>query len=764
MFDFERVQPLPYLGHVEDNQILLRDGSRMAMVHMVGSPYHHETNAARNREHELQNTLLVNIGGDNVSVHVHFVRHEGVIPQPHVTHRSAYAAMLYEDHHASLGTLYSNDWYFTIVVHPPLKGLVASSSDLEEKIGVVISTYAKCLPTRLGIREAGGVCFSEMAEALRLILTSKWLPVPMAEDLDGIYTDRAICGPRGIEIRAPVPHYAVIFGFRSYMRGPRVGMFNGLLSAKCRVVMTNGFRYIGRANSVDSLSLKTRQLENAGDAGGEEAGDELADAMSALMHGDYLMGSHHWSCAIHGDTLPATHAAAGEVRGLLQGNGVNLAMEGRLGGESAYWAQLVGFKSHRTRPGTISTANFARMASLNSYPRGETDGYWDHTSPFRLALSAGTAYDHQAHIGDVGHIGMFGPNSGGKTTWMSFNIAMMDAFVGGQGGTQIVFDKGRANEISVLALGGRYTSLGLGRTGMAPLRRLANTEKNRAWLLGFIDGLIQSDGRGAPLPKETDDIARGIDFIMSRPQAERSFDGIRQFIAFDEQGRGAGERFQQWCRGGARGWVFDNEVDELDFDCGLVGVDPTELLDDPVICPPMASYLLYLSGQIVDGRRGILWADEFKAYLPDARFAAGFEDFSLRMRKKNWFLGFATQQPEHILDHPIGPSLLGQCKQFALFRNPDANRAAYCGGGKWGDGLHCTPGEFRAVTTEMTVGPRSVLLRRESGSVLCKFDLSSPAMAKHLAVLSGRDKTVALFRECKGDLQQFWSRLHEARA
>ena len=479
------------------------------------------------------------------------------------------------------------------------------------------------------------------------------------------------------------------------------------------------------------------------------------------MRAEYLMGSHHWSLAVHADTLPEAQAAASVVRGKLQADGASLAMEGRFGGEASYWGQLPGNPVHRTRPGNISSENFCRFSTLNSYPSGKQKGYWGK-SPYRLSTSAGTVYDHQPHIDDVGHIGLFGPNGSGKTMFMAFNVVMMDAHVGALGGTQVIFDKDGANEISVLALGGRYTRLARGRTGMAPHKRLPNTAGTCAWLHQFLSGLIMSDGRESPLPAETDGLSRGIEFVMSRPPAERTIDGIRQFIGFDKEGRGAGERLEKWCRGGALGWVFDNDIDELDFDCGIVGVDPTELLDDPVICPPMAAYLLYLTGQIVGTRRGILWADEFKAYLPDARFAGGFEDFVLRMRKKNWFIGFATQQPEHILDHPIGPSLIGQCKQFALFRNPDANLAAYCGGGKWGDGLHCTRGEFRAVTKDMLVGPRSVLLKRETESVLCRFDLSD--LPQHIAVLSGRSKTVKLFQECGGDLDQFWSRLHEARA
>lgn len=202
----------------------------------------------------------------------------------------------------------------------------------------------------------------------------------------------------------------------------------------------------------------------------------------------------------------------------------------------------------------------------------------------------------------------------------------------------------------------------------------------------------------------------------------------------------------------------------------------------------MAAYLLLLAGlRMVDGARGALWIDEFKAYLADSRFSKGAEDFALRMRKKNWFLGYATQQPEHLLLHPIGRSILGQTKQYALFANEGANEDAYCGheggNGPMGNGLGCTPGEFRVVKQEMAAEGWSVLIKRESGgegmaeggqaasaSVLCRFDLSP--MPEHVAILSGRTKTVALARRVRAEVGEnpavwlpvFWSRLHEARA
>ena len=50
--------------------------------------------------------------------------------------------------------------------------------------------------------------------------------------------------------------------------------------------------------------------------------------------------------------------------------------------------------------------------------------------------------------------------------------------------------------------------------------------------------------------------------------------------------------------------------------------------------------------------------------------------------------------------------------------------------------------QFRAVREDMLAGKRRFLLKRESGSVICEFDLSD--MPDFIAVLSGRANTVRL--------------------
>jgi len=69
----------------------------------------------------------------------------------------------------------------------------------------------------------------------------------------------------------------------------------------------------------------------------------------------------------------------------------------------------------------------------------------------------------------------------------------------------------------------------------------------------------------------------------------------------------------------------------------------------------------------------------------------------------------------------------------------------------------------------MALGKRRFLLKRESGSVICEFDLGD--MREYVAVLSGRANTVRFAERLRHELGeepsawlgQFMARYHEAR-
>ncbi|MZG45507.1 ATPase, partial [Dickeya dianthicola] len=137
-------------------------------------------------------------------------------------------------------------------------------------------------------------------------------------------------------------------------------------------------------------------------------------------------------------------------------------------------------------------------------------------------------------------------------------------------------------------------------------------------------------------------------------------------------------RLKQWTQGGEFGWVFDNAEDSFNIgESDNIGIDGTEFLDDDDIRGPITFYLLFRVTSLLDGRRLVMFMDEFWKWLADVEFSR----FSLNMlkviRKLNGIFIPATQSPDEIVRHPIAPAIIEQCSTQLFLANPKASRADY---------------------------------------------------------------------------------------
>ena len=768
---------LPYIGHVGPQTVLLGNGSLLAMACMTGQPFELADHAARNARLRLLNTLYRNLADDNVTLHTHLIRHADIVTDAPRQFRSRFGAMLDKAYRTAAlsNRLYRNEYFISLIVSPRSAlgtGFGKTWSKRGRKFPPVTEGLARELEyqwhilanglegfgtRRLGVYEHDDIAFSEIAEALRLIITGRHLPVPIVSGHlgDSIYTDRVICGRRGIEVRAPdKSSFGTIFSFREYPARTRPGMLNTLLSAPFPLVLSQSFAFVTRAQAQDKLSLKSAQMVGAQDkAISQIAG--LDEASDALASNEFVMGAHHLSLAVYGNTLADVEDRAGRARGRLADSGA-VVVEERLGLEAAFWSQLPGNLEWRTRPGVISSRNFAGLSSFDNFPAGQENGHWGRPIA-RFRTDGGTAYDYVPHVADVAMTIIFGPIGSGKTALLMFLLAMFEQSMmaqntqSGARGSVVFFDKDRGGELLVRASGGTYLELRRGEaSGMSPLRGLKNTEADKDFLRGWLIALIQSDNKSTLNPDDEKRLERAITRQLSMPIELRSIAGLREFLGHSDA-LGIGPRLEKWCRGNALGWAFDGDHDEVNLDEAITGVDMTQLLEHDEVCAPAGAYLLYRVTQILDGRRVVLSIDEFRFYLKNPQFAAVVDNLLLTVRKSNGAVFLALQMPEHILESPLGPSIVAQCQTKIMFASPTADRNIYL------NGLKCTEGEYRAVREDMLAGKRRFLLKREQGSVICEFDLGE--MAEYVAILSGRANTVRFAEKLRrqiGDEPERW--------
>lgn len=750
---------LPYVGHATPGVILLDDGGLLAIIRVGGIAWETADPDELNARHAQRNILLRNIASDRLVLATHVVR-TMADPRdyPETPCRSDFARTLdaaYRDRLLS-NRLFQNELFLSALLRPPqaagkrLSGMLsprrrgdtrraAQAGDLD-RLETIIATLMADLhpyqPQRLGLRASQGATFSELAEALRFVLTGERLAVPLVNGHLGgaIYTDRVIVGREAIEIRGPGGStFAAGFGMREYPATTWPGMFDAVLVAPYRCVLTQTFGFLNKQDAQDIMTRKQNQMTVAGDKAASQTA-ALSDAADLLQSNAFVMGDHHLTLVTFADSLPALGDVAARARRDLAESGAVVARED-LALEAVYWAQLPGNMRLRTRPGAISSRNFAAMASLHNYPPGAARGHWGE--PLTLfRTTGGTPYRFHLHastgtVTDLGNIFVAGPAGSGKTTLVLFLLAMAEK----QDAQVVFFDKDRGGEILARALGGTYLVLPSGApSGLAPLKALDGSPGNIAFLKRFVTTLIDPTGEGMT-PDAERRLEQGLIAMMRLPSEHRSLGELRAFLG-QSDAEGPGARLEKWCAGRALGWAFDNDADHVSLDAPFLGFDMTAVLDDPVTRGPMMAYLFHRVEALVDGRRLVVAIDEFWKALADPGFRDLVNDKLKTIRKLNGAVILATQSPADALRSPIAHSIIEQCPTQILLPNDRADPADYR------DGLKLTEPEFLALREDLTTGGRRFLLKQGSVSVACELDLSG--MDDLVAVLSGRARTVRL--------------------
>lgn len=763
---------VPFVGHASPGTLLLDDGSKLVMIRLGGVAWETEDPELVNSRHAQRNNLFKNLASDRLVLATHVVR-SMADPSEYPTGecRSAFARELDTAYRGRLldGRLYRNDLFLSVLLRPSqaggqrISGLlnrrrrgdlnrapsIPDMERIETAVATLIAGLVEYRPVRLALRQnARGVVFSEIAEALRLVLTLDRMPVPLVNGHLGgaIYTDRVIVGREAIELRAPGGStYAAGFGLREYPASTWPGMFDAVLGAPYCCVLTQTFAFLNKQAAQDKMTRKQNQMVNASDKASSQA-IGLSDAADLLQSNVFCMGDHHLTLVAFADTLPALSEVVARARRDLAESGAVVARED-LALEAVYWAQLPGNMRLRSRPGAINSRNFAAMASLHNYPLGAARGHWGEPltvfrttggTPYRFHLHASTAT-----VTDLGNIFVAGPSGSGKTVWVLFTLALAEK----HGATVVYFDKDRGGEILGRALGGTYLVLPSGRpTGLAPLRALDATPGNLVFLKALITGLVAADGDELP-PDMDRRLDQGLRQVMSLPPEHRSLGELRAFLG-QSDAAGPGARLEKWCQGGSLGWVLDNDADDVRLDAPFLGFDMTAVLDDPRTRGPVMAYLFHRIEALIDGRRLVVAIDEFWKALADEAFRDLVNDKLKTIRKLNGAVILATQSPRDALRSPIAHSIIEQCPTQVFMPNVKADAADYR------DGFKLTEAEFQAVREDLVLaspdGGRRFLLKQGDASVACELNLSG--LDDLRAVLSGTNKTVPLMERLVREL------------
>ena len=769
---------LPYRAVVAPTVVRTAAGDYLSAWRLNGLSFECVDDAEINAAHERLNAWLRNLATPGIALWTHVVRRrERVLPGGDPP--AGFARRLHRRYTARLAgeTLWVNELYVTLVYRPlgsraagaafalfaardskaeareRLESLAAIAK-LATQIEASLAVYE---PLTLGCYSVAGRTHSALLELLALLINGERqrMPLPRASLEQVLPTSRLLFGWETIEYRLPTTtRFGACLGIKEYPTPTTPGMLNRLLRAPFGFVLTQSFAFLSKSAATGLLSRQFHRLRNAADPAVSQA-QALHTALDQLASNEFAMGDHHLTLQVLTEAIPA---ARGDTAEALAGLESSLAIARTILSEAglvttredvalepAFWAQLPAQFQARPRRAPITSRNFAGLSPFHNFPSGRADG--NHWGPALTVFrtSAGSPYHFSLHASDprdpdggsrrdTGHTFICGPTGSGKTVFLGFCVALFLR----HGATQVLFDKDRGLEILVRALGGCYLAFRRGApTGCNPLQ-LGASATNRAFLRGWLRQLV--GGRTRPLTvREETDLDLALTGVLALTPSARRLSRLLEFLDPTDPD-GLHPRLGRWCAaaGGEFSSVFDHPEDQVAPLLGratLLGFDMTEVLDDPVVRGPLTAYLFHLLQTLLDGRRLVVWLDEFAKLISDAGFESLASDGTKTWRKRNGVMAFATQSPHDVLVSPLARTLIEQTPTKVFFPNADAHRSDYV------DGFGLSEREFELIRTELAPGSRRFLIRQGRESVVAELDLKG--FDQELKVISGRAQTVA---------------------
>jgi type IV secretion system protein VirB4 len=175
----------------------------------------------------------------------------------------------------------------------------------------------------------------------------------------------------------------------------------------------------------------------------------------------------------------------------------------------------------------------------------------------------------------------------------------------------------------------------------------------------------------------------------------------------------------------------------------IFGFDVTEFIENDEVRTPIIMYLFHRIEKLIDGRRLIIFMDEFWKLLLDDHFEDLVQNKLKTIRKQNGFLVMFTQSPRDALRSKISHSLVEQTATKIFLPNPSADYEDYV------NGFKLTKREYEIIK-DLGEKSRQFLIRQGQNSVVAELNLRG--FDDELAVLSGNTATSLLVERLVAEL------------
>ncbi len=568
---------------------------------------------------------------------------------------------------------------------------------------------------------------------------------------------------------------------KDYTSTTFAGILDELMYLNTNYIITQSFSPIPKVEAKEKLKKQRNNLISADDDGISQL-EQFDVALDDLTNGELCFGNYHFSLLVLGDSIKEVKANTNKVIATLEEVGLSLTLAD-IALPATYFSQFPCNFALRPRVSPITSYNYSDLIALHNFPQGRKDkNQWGEAVTV-LKTPSKQPYFFNIHeekskddYGDftLGNFLVLGQSGGGKTAFANFLSNQLLKYCDKSSYpanipenkkkmTLVYLDKDKGAMGNILAAGGRYLSIKNGKpTGFNPFM-VENNAENKRQLQILLKILVTMNGEILSTSDERK-LANAIDFVMDNFETHERKYGISlllENLTDDiEDENSLKSRFELWQKGAKYGWVFDNEKDLLDFpdDIPIYGIDGTEFLDDPDVGDVISSFVLWRVTNLVDGRRFVLFIDEFWKWFRNLLIQLEMENKLKTIRKENGLIGLASQSVEDTLKLKIASSIIEQTSTHVFFPNPKAKKEDYL------NGLGCTEEEYLTIKNFNPSDYPFLVKRKESAVV--NLDLSSigsenisilstglPYVEKIEEIFSQEDKTLD---EKVEELRQFY--------
>lgn len=759
---------LPYECMLDEYTIVNTDGVLLQFIALEGVAFRTQEDIDIDCDKSLAARVLAQISDPNIGVYSSFIKLKSHV-YPEGRYKIDYASGLNRRYQEHLAKKQSYDHrYVLCIAHKAMlgqgEGFIQSvlgfftpksekensNKEAAEKLDSIAiklcEQFKYARASRLSIVETNDEQYAEHLSFISYLvnLDDRKRQVPIGKIGDYLSFKKHIFAKRRglIQIKdsAERSKYCAMLSLKEYPKYTYAGMFDVLLGVPYELVLTQSFEFQSKSNAEKKLKQQSNLMQQSDES--IQLIDDVELAIDDLKAGEITYGNHHVSLCVIADSVDDLNKAVACVDSRLNEQSGLIFVREEKGCEKAFWAQMPGNFKHRIRRSLINNFNFAALSSFHNHPKGQLTGNRWGSAITMLETIAGTLYALNVHHGQVAIAGYIGPMGGGKTHGLAVTLTLSTKY----SGWRFIFDKDRGMEIIIRALGGSYAVLGAGRpTGMAPLQLEDNVE-NRNFNVSLLKNILSIK---SPL-SEADEkhIVQAVNGVYALDKAERTYSNLAPFFGTSTPGS-LREKFDSWCVGGDKGWVFDNPSDNFEIDNKIYGLDIEAILkkENAEVCTPILMYVFNRIGELMDGSPTMAFIPEGWQVLEEPSFQKQLEDWSRTSRKNNLALIIDTQDIKKLSASEAGCGIIRESSLSVFFANEKAEYKHYKKFGLNDKEIRIIQEELPALSSQ-----HYFLLKQGQQSVIARFPMAG--MDDDLNILSGNKTSVAVLdkvREKVGD-------------